>query len=228
MSNPACKQGILAQPAFGRKQSDQALPIASGSPAIPQESNSLESDDEVTRSLFHALMLAMRDSDPQCAATLRLAIAVRQLGLRPAIHGAAASARPPVNGRKLQALQKWRLKRVRDYIDAHMSARITLHNLAAVAGLSRMHFASQFRLATGLRPHEFLLQRRVRRAQELMKDTTMPIVEIALAVGFQTQAHFSTVFRRSVGCTPRRWRTLNHMPARTEYESHPSLISLEG
>jgi len=82
-----------------------------------------------------------------------------------------------------------------------------------------MHFASQFRVATGLRPHEFLLQRRIRRAEQLMSDTTMTIMEIALTVGFQTQAHFTTVFKRFSGCTPRRWRIGNHMRPWTAFEA---------
>ena len=66
--------------------------------------------------------------------------------------------------RKASALQKWRLNRVVVHLDDHLSAKITLSEMSAVAGLSRMHFASQFRVATGLRPHEFLLRRRIRRA----------------------------------------------------------------
>jgi AraC-like DNA-binding protein len=109
-------------------------------------------------------------------------------------------------------LQKWRLKRVVEYVENHLPAKIALSDLAAVAGLSRMHFASQFRTATGLRPHEFLLRRRIQRAEELLRNTTMPIVAIALAVGFQTQAHLTTVFKRFAGCTPGRWRAINQMP----------------
>nr|QIG99746.1 helix-turn-helix transcriptional regulator [Bradyrhizobium sp. 6(2017)] len=160
------------------------------------------------------MKVALQGNDRQSADALQLAIAVRQFGLRPA-HGGAAAVRSSTNGRHIQALQKWRLKRVVDYIDARISSRITLADLAAVAGLSRMHFASQFRVATGLRPHEFLLRRRVRRAEELIRETTMTIVEIALAVGFQTQAHFTTVFKRFAGCTPRRWRSINDLPALT-------------
>lgn len=115
--------------------------------------------------------------------------------------------------RHVGALQKWRLRKVVEYIDSHLAAKITLSDLAAVAGLSQMYFASQFRTATGLRPHTFLLKRRIGRAEELLLSTTMPIVEIALAVGFQTQAHFTTVFTRFVGDTPRRWRAISAMRA---------------
>ena len=105
-----------------------------------------------------------------------------------------------------------RLKLVFEYVDVHLSNRITLLDLAAVAGLSRMHFASQFRMATGLRPHEFVLRRRVRQAEELLRNSRMAIVEVALTVGFQTQAHFTTVFKRFAGCTPRQWRAASQLP----------------
>jgi AraC family transcriptional regulator len=183
--------------------------------AAPAES---VSSDEVVQSLLEALKVATHNNDRQCMEALRLAIAARQFGLQPAGERSTRVDQLSVRGRHVQALQKWRLKRVVDYIDSSMSSKITSRDLAAVAGLSRMHFASQFRVATGLRPHEFLLQRRIRRAAELMRDTTMTIMEITFTVGFQTQAHFTTVFKRFAGCTPRRWRVGNQMSPRTDLE----------
>jgi AraC family transcriptional regulator len=69
-----------------------------------------------------------------------------------------------------------------------------------------MHFAAQFRAATGLRPHEYLLRRRIERAQEMLVGTSMSLVDVALSVGFQTQAHFTSVFKRYAGQPPRAWR----------------------
>jgi AraC-like DNA-binding protein len=69
-----------------------------------------------------------------------------------------------------------------------------------------MHFAAQFRAATGLRPHEYLLRRRIERAQELLLGSGMPVVEVALSVGFQTQSHFTSAFKRIVGQPPSAWR----------------------
>jgi AraC family transcriptional regulator len=169
------------------------------------------SDDRVIRSLSCALEAAEEGDDHPCAEALRVAIAVRLMGLRSKTRTDAEPTQ--AKRRQARALQKWRLKRVVEYIDNHLSARITLSDLAAVAGLSRMHFASQFRMATNLRPHEFLLQQRIKRAEVLLQSTTMPIVEIALTVGFQTQAHFTTVFKRFVGETPQRWRGINQMPS---------------
>jgi AraC-like DNA-binding protein len=107
------------------------------------------------------------------------------------------------------ALQKWRLKRVVDYVDAHLADPIRLPNLAAAAGLSPMYFAAQFRIAMGVRPQHYVLKRRIDRACELLRNSELALVEVALSVGFQAQAHFTTVFRRFVGQTPYRWRRLS-------------------
>jgi len=173
-------------------------------------------DDRVIKSLSSALNAAEQGNDQCCADALRFAIAVRFIGLRSDTRTAVKPVEIELRRRQVQALQKWRLKRVVEYVDLHLSAKITLAELAGVAGLSRMHFASQFRAATNLRPHEFVLRRRVVRAQELLQNTTMPIVEIALTVGFQTQAHFTTIFKRFVGSTPNRWRAINQMPTGPE------------
>jgi AraC family transcriptional regulator len=116
-----------------------------------------------------------------------------------------STRRDPEPG-KTTPLPRWRLKRAMDYVESRLDETITLAELAASTGLTRMHFAAQFRAATGLRPHEYLLRRRVERAQEMLLGTDMPVVEIALSVGFQTQSHFTTVFKRFTGQPPLAWR----------------------
>ncbi len=129
---------------------------------------------------------------------ISLAITAQLLGGN---SSSARAFRPRVSG-----LSKWRLKRASEYVNANLSEPISLADIAAAAGLSRMHFAAQFRVATGLRPHEFLLRKRIEHAQKLLLTTRMPLVEIALDTGFKTQAHFTTVFVRLVGETPNVWR----------------------
>jgi AraC family transcriptional regulator len=75
-----------------------------------------------------------------------------------------------------------------------------------VAALSLTHFAGQFRAATGYRPHDYLLYQRIESAKSMLSGTDMPLAEVALSVGFQAQAHFSTVFKRFTGESPARWR----------------------
>lgn len=121
-----------------------------------------------------------------------------------ALSGQAAAPSP--FRRSVAPLQGWRLRRVLAHIEANIEETVTLADLAAAAGLSPMYFAGQFRIATGLRPHEFVLRRRIEHAQELLADPRAKLADVALAVGFQTQAHFTTVFGRFVGETPHRWR----------------------
>jgi AraC family transcriptional regulator len=124
-------------------------------------------------------------------------------------------ARLEFPGTKVNALPKWRLRRVEEHVRAHFDHRISLSDLAKVAGLSRMHFAAQFRAATGYRPREYLLHQRIEHAKSLLSNGETPLAEVAFAVGFCTQAHFSTVFKRITGETPARWRcaSRNDSPA---------------
>jgi transcriptional regulator GlxA family with amidase domain len=120
--------------------------------------------------------------------------------------------RPSGGAVVIQALQKWRLRRVLEHIEANIDQRLSLQQLAQIAGLSRMYFAAQFRSAMKRSPHDYIIQRRVEIAKTMLVETCEPIVNIALSVGFQTQAHFTTVFGRIVGRTPRHWRQ-NHVGA---------------
>lgn len=112
----------------------------------------------------------------------------------------------PVPRIACRPLPKWRFERVRKYIDSHIGEPIRLAELANVVGLSRMHFAAQFRAYVGISPRQFVMMQRIRRAQVLLSDARNSIVDVAFGVGFQTQAHFTTTFNRYVGETPHRWR----------------------
>jgi len=103
-------------------------------------------------------------------------------------------------------LPNWRLQRVESYVKSRLSESITLSDMANAAGLSPMHFAAQFRAATGYRPHQYLLLCRLERAKELMANELYSMLDIALDVGFHTQAHFTAVFKRLTGKTPGAWR----------------------
>ena len=98
------------------------------------------------------------------------------------------------------------LRRVREYVMAHLAENISVEALAAIVGLSRFHFARAFKQSEGVTPHRFLLQCRVRRAQELLAGTGLPLAQIALAAGFSDQSHCSRRFRELVGLTPSKYR----------------------
>lgn len=173
-------------------------------------STSAKFDDPVTGRLYDALAAAEAEDGPHsaiCADALRLAILTRQFNRQAEPAPVGITSDEDHVGRNIRSLQKWRLKRVVEYVDEHLGEKITLQDLAAVAGLSRMHFAAQFRVAMGMRPHEYLMKRRIERAEELLKQAELSLVEVALTVGFQTQAHFTTVFKRFAGDTPYQWRS---------------------
>ena len=107
------------------------------------------------------------------------------------------------------------VRRVQEYIDAHLEHNVSLSALGRVAGLSPYHLVRVFRETTGLPPHAWHNQRRIQRARRLLS-AGVPIAEVALDAGFADQSHFSHRFRESVGTTPRRYRCAGeHVSAHT-------------
>lgn len=106
-----------------------------------------------------------------------------------------------------RGLASWQVRKVANYMLEHLDADIGLDELAAILGLSRFHFCTAFRLATGHTPHEWLVQRRMQRARELLADPMFRITDIALAVGYGTPSAFSAAFRKVTGVTPTQFRS---------------------
>src|SRR5687767_12153729 len=130
-------------------------------------------------------------------------------------------ARHPGRGvrlRRQSGLAHRKLEQVRSFIEAHLAEPLLVERLAAVVHLSPFHFARLFKLATGTSPHAFITARRVERAKELLRARHLPLVEIAAEVGFQTQGHFTEVFHRIAGTTPRRFRLASVAEASPEAE----------
>jgi AraC family transcriptional regulator len=106
------------------------------------------------------------------------------------------------------ALPQARLRAVVEYIEEHLEAGPTLEQMAAVARLSPYHFARQFKTATGLPPHQYVIARRVERARQLLQvGTDLSLAEVAAHAGFSDQSQFSRHFKRLIGVTPRHFRT---------------------
>jgi len=98
------------------------------------------------------------------------------------------------------------LRRVREFIEAHLDETVSIQALAAIAGFSMYHFARAFKQSEGMTPHDYLVQCRVRRAQNLLAATDLPLSEIALASGFADQSHCARRFREHFGVTPSSYR----------------------
>lgn len=97
-------------------------------------------------------------------------------------------------------------KLVIDYIEDHLNEDVSLVELAELAGLSQFHLCRAFKQATGLPPHRYQIKLRVERAKELLEASSLPISEIALAVGYDDQGQLARLFRKEVGTTPSQYR----------------------
>ena len=95
-----------------------------------------------------------------------------------------------------------RLLRARDRIDAASHEEWSIHRLARVSGVSEAHFARSFRDAFGVPPHRYLLTRRIEQASALLRDTDLPITEIALRSGWSSLGTFGRTFRDITGESP--------------------------
>jgi AraC family transcriptional regulator len=113
--------------------------------------------------------------------------------------------RLPVSVDSLLPRRKFRT--VIEYIMENLGGRPTLEEMAAIVHLSPYHFARQFKAATGLPPHQYVIARRVERAQHLLRaDCELGLTDVALRVGFSDQSKFSFQFKRIVGVTPGQLR----------------------
>jgi AraC family transcriptional regulator len=110
---------------------------------------------------------------------------------------------PLSKSKPVNQLSKKQLQRVIDYIHANLERNIGLDELASVVQLSPFHFARQFKLATGIPPHQFHIRCRVERVKQLLPEKHLSCADIAYAVGFASQGHLNYHFKQLVGMTPK-------------------------
>ena len=114
--------------------------------------------------------------------------------------------------RHAQGLSPTRLARALALIEQHLDAPLPVADLAEAVHLSPFHFSRMFRRSTGCSPHDFVTRLRMEKARGLLAATNMPIAEIARAVGYRTQAHFTRAFHDGTGTTPRKFRLAQQPP----------------
>jgi AraC family transcriptional regulator len=114
----------------------------------------------------------------------------------------ATEAKQPVRG----GLSPWQVRKVTSHVEAHLDRPIKNEDLAAIVRLNGSHFGRAFRNSFGEPPHEYVIRRRVERAQGLMLSTDASLSDIALDCGLADQSHLTRLFRRIVGESPRAWR----------------------
>lgn len=104
-------------------------------------------------------------------------------------------------------LPQRQLSQVLDYIHNHLEQDIKLADLAALLSMSQFHFSHVFKQAIGTTPYQYLLQQRIERAKQLLKDRERPIIDIAFLCGFNSHSHLSKQFRQLTGMTPKAYRS---------------------
>lgn len=107
-------------------------------------------------------------------------------------------------------LTPWQLRRAGEYMRRRIAHPITTKEIAASIELSDSHFRRAFKSSTGVTPYQWLLNARITEAQKLLKEGAIPISEIASAVGFGDQSHFSRMFQKVIGVSPRVWQRDHH------------------
>jgi AraC family transcriptional regulator len=122
----------------------------------------------------------------------------------PAFNTRANPSRPP---RTTGVLSESRKCKIRDLIERRIGDHLTIEDMAAGVDLSPYHFARRFKASFGVSPHQYVLRCRIERALEALKSSPgHSISDIALELGFVSQAHFAGAFRRFTGTTPAAWR----------------------
>ncbi|MDZ4879034.1 MAG: HTH-type transcriptional activator RhaR [Chroococcidiopsis cubana SAG 39.79] len=107
-----------------------------------------------------------------------------------------------------RSLTRTRLQQAIEYIHTHLDRDLSLVEIAQVINISPTYFASLFKRATGISPHQYVVQQRVERAKLLLSKTDLAIADIALQVGFSNQSHLTRHFKRLTGVTPKQVRPL--------------------
>ncbi|RIJ12900.1 AraC family transcriptional regulator [Pseudomonas sp. 91RF] len=145
----------------------------------------------------NAMLMASVDDDWQ---TWALALAERTAGKD------TLSLQGTITGNRMRQLD--------EFIDAGLDGPLGLHTMAQLLELSEGYFIRAFKQATGKSPHSYLIDRRLARARALMRDSKASLAEIALACGFNSQAHMTSAFKQRLGVSPAQMRAgSRHIPA---------------
>jgi AraC family transcriptional regulator len=153
--------------------------------------------------LFAALSSTLNDERDSAEDSLSRAAEILQ-----AVEAAESPPRQETKG----GLAPWQIRKVTAHIETTLDRPIRSSELAVIARLSPCHFSRVFRESFKCSPLEYINRRRMERAQGLMLSTEAPLSQIALDCGLADQAHFSRLFRRFVGESPRSWRRARVSP----------------
>jgi AraC family transcriptional regulator len=115
-----------------------------------------------------------------------------------------------VHGPTPKAIPGWKMRRLIEFVEENLDRDLSLEAMAGEVEISPLYLPRAFKTAVGKSPHQYVLARRIERARELLRDTDLPIVDVALSSGFSSQSHLSNWFLRMVGISPAAYRRQNN------------------
>jgi AraC family transcriptional regulator len=158
--------------------------------------------DPLLEQLAIAITNALRDGAPEDG------LYIDTVAQMMAVHLARShsSRSRPVRILPVRPLAGWKMRRVIEYIEDNLEGDLSLQAMAAEVDISPLYLARAFKSAVGQSPHQYVLARRIERAKELLRNTDLPVVDVALSSGFSSQSHLSHWFIRQVGVSPAVYR----------------------
>jgi AraC family transcriptional regulator len=162
----------------------------------PRFPNALSHDDPLLQQAILGVAAGLREGAPEIYAESAAQFLTMHMLVRHAGHEAM----------KAPTREEARMRRVCDYMHAHLAEEVSLQDLARVAHVSRFHLIRIFKQTYGETPYQRLTRLRIQRAQRLLATSDTPITQIALDCGSANQTHFAAAFRRLVGLSPRAYR----------------------
>jgi AraC family transcriptional regulator len=158
-------------------------------------------DDPVMRGLTQSLLPAFEN--PEQTSRLFVEHVTLAVGTHAAsAYGGMKAMRKPVRG----GLAAWQERRVKEMLAENLDGDVSLADLAKECRLSTAHFSRAFRQSLGMSPHQWLIERRVVTAKELLRSGKISLSDVALTCGFADQSHFTRVFTRCAGISPGAYR----------------------
>jgi AraC family transcriptional regulator len=192
--------GMYLQPEILTRTAIEALDVESRQIELLTQFNTT---DNFIQQLFLALKHELEKGNPCGPLYAETAAQILSLHLL-SKHCSINHKTPEYRGR----MSKTSLQNVMEYIHTNAHQEISLESLALLAGLSSYHFLRLFKQSTGATPLQYIIRCRMEKAKELLAQTDLTIIEVALEIGYDSPTHFITLFKRHSGVTPSAYRKM--------------------
>jgi AraC family transcriptional regulator len=168
--------------------------------------------DIVLTELLNAVQNALEDDRESAHACLERAGKLLKSRDAELLSTGPAAPRVDVRQSLKGGLAPWQVRRVMAHVDENLSSALQVKDIAALVRLSPFHFSRAFRISVGSSTHEYIIRRRIERAQDLMLSTPGCLSQIAADCGLADQSHLTKLFRKLTGESPAAWRRARISP----------------